>query len=121
MHRGLFYTTSPLNPLYLTMPMSMLLRKTLHHLPPPPFALARTPTNTSSRRGILISILVLLSILRNEVMRQIDRAIKSIRQTAMSTTQHHEADHHFAKRVEVARQRREIRGVAERKTDVTVC
>ena len=98
----------------------MLLRKTLHHLPPPPLTLARTPTNAPSRRGILISILVLLSILRNEVMRQIDRPIKRIGQTAVSTTQHHEANHHFAKRVEVARQRREIRRVTKRKTDVTV-
>ena len=98
----------------------MLLRKALHHLPTSPFTIARTPTNVPSRRGVLISILVLLSILRNEVMRQIDRPIKRIRQTAMSTTQHHEADYHFAKCVEVARQRREIRRVAERKTDVTV-
>jgi len=54
-------------------------------------------------------------------MRQIDRPIKRIRQTAMSTTQHHEANHHFTKRVEVARQRCEIRRVTERKTDITVC
>lgn len=93
--------------------MSMLLRKTLHHLPPPPLIFTRTPTNIPGRRGILVSILVLLSILRNEIMRQIDSPIKRIRQTAMSTPQHHEADHHFTKCVEMARQRREIRRVPE--------
>ena len=54
-------------------------------------------------------------------MRQIDRPIKRIRQTPVPTTQHHEANHHFTKRVEVARQRCEIRRVTERKTNITVC
>jgi hypothetical protein len=69
----------------------------------------------------VLLILILSLLFRDQITRQIDRAIKRVRQSSVPPTQHHGADDDFAECREVAGEGSQIVGVAEGETDVAVC